>query len=92
MDNIYTQVAERLNINKKEVEEIYKDYIGHVKKEMLSHSEREIYFEQFGKLIPSIFKLKRKLRAAFKTRNQKKVKNLINTLKQLNYKPKQQKS
>jgi len=32
MDNIYTQVAERLNINKKEVEEIYKDYITHVKK------------------------------------------------------------
>ena len=91
MEVIYAEVAKRLNLNKQEVEVIYRDYIYHVKKEMLLHSEREIYFEQFGKLIPSIFKLKKKLRAAFKVRNQKKVKNLINTLKQLNYKPKQQK-
>jgi hypothetical protein len=89
MEIIYNEVAKRLNINKQEVEIIYRDYIHYVKKEMLLHSEREIYFEQFGKLIPSIFKLKKKLKAAFKVRNKKKVTNLIKTLKQLNYKPKQ---
>jgi hypothetical protein len=88
MEHIYNTVAERLGIDPKEVELIYKDYTSIIRKEMLLTPEREIYMEKFGKFVPSIFKLKNKLRAAFKKRNKERVKIIINTLKQLNYKPK----
>lgn len=85
MEKIYKEVADRLNIDKKEVELIYKDYIQHVRAEMLRNPTREIYFEQFGKLTPNIHKLKRKLKVAFKLRDAVRVKKFINIIRQLNH-------
>lgn len=89
MEVIYEEVAKRLGIDKKEVEFIYQDYATLVRKEMVLNPHREIYLEKFGKFVPSIFKIKRKLRNAFYQRNFERVKLFIKTLRHLNYKPKQ---
>jgi hypothetical protein len=85
MESIYKEVAERLNVDKKLVEDIYRDYVTHLRKEMVARPEREMYLEKFGKFVPNVLKLKKKLRIAFKLRQKEKVKKIINTLKQLNY-------
>jgi nucleoid DNA-binding protein len=88
MDLIFKEVSKRLNISETEVKNIYNNYISLMKLEIKNNPHREIYFEKFGKFVPSIYKIKRRLSKAFKERDQLKVKKLITILKNLNYKPK----
>lgn len=89
MDRLFQIVSDKLNISKKEVEVIYKDYVSLVRKEMINNPHREIYFYQFGKFVPSVLKIKNKLKKEFYKRNKEKVTTLIKTLRNLNYTPKQ---
>jgi nucleoid DNA-binding protein len=88
MKRIYRKVSEQLGITEKEVEKIYRIYLNEIRKETKKNPEREIYFEKFGKFIPSLGKIKARLREAFNKRDEVKVKRHILTLRNLNYKPK----
>ena len=84
IQKIYKEVAEELNISEKEVEKIYALYIAAVRKEIKERPEREIYMDYFGKLVPSINKLKKQLRIQFKKRNIPKTKYYLNAVRKLN--------
>jgi len=88
MKRLYKKVSEELGITEKEVEKIFRIYVNEIRKESKINPEREIYFEKFGKFMPSIGKIRARLREAFNKRDVVKAKRHILTLKQLNYKPK----
>lgn len=89
MKRIFRKVSEELGISEQEVEKIYRIYLNEIRKETKKNPEREIYFEKFGKLVPSLGKIKARLKEAFNKRDEVKVKRHILTLRNLNYKPKQ---
>ena len=88
MIRLFREVANEEGITEKEVEEIYRLYLNAVKEATKKNPEREIYLEKFGKITPSIWKIKQRLKEAFKHRRVEVVKKHISTLRKLNYKPK----
>ena len=88
MKRLYKKVSEEMGISEKEVEKIYRIFLNEVRAESKRNPEREIYLEKFGKFVPSIGKIRARLREAFYRRDEEKVKRHILTLKNLNYKPK----
>ena len=88
MKRIYKKVSEELGITEKEVEKIYRIYLNEIRKEAKKNPEREIYFEKFGKFMPSLGKIKARLKEAFNKRDEVKVTRHILTLRNRNYTPK----
>jgi hypothetical protein len=81
---IFEEVSNNLgDVSPEMVEIIYKDYIKTISKEMSRSPDREIYLPKFGKICPSILKIKRRLRLFFKLRHVEKTKKMINTLRSL---------
>ena len=81
---IFEEVANNLgDVTPEMVEIIYKDYVKTITKEMSVSPDREIYLPKFGKICPSILKIKRRLRLFFKLREVEKTKRMINTLRSL---------
>lgn len=81
---IFEEVANNLgDVTPEMVEIIYKDYVKTITKEMSVSPDREIYLPKFGKICPSVLKIKRRLRLFFKLRHVEKTKRMINTLRSL---------
>lgn len=84
VSNLFEEVADNLkDVSPEMVEIIYKDYVKTISKEMSKSPDREIYLPKFGKICPSVLKLKQRLRVFFRLRKVEKAKKMINTIRSL---------
>lgn len=83
-NSIFDEVSNNLgDVSPETVEIIYKDYVKMLSKEMSKSPDREMYLPKFGKICPSIIKIKKRLRLFFKLREVEKTKKMINTIRSL---------
>ena len=87
MIQLYKLVAEDVGISVEEVEKIYRMYLEDIRGQLKKTPEREIYLKGFGTIKPNIYKIKNRIRTAFRNREVERVKKLISFLRKLNYKP-----
>jgi hypothetical protein len=83
-NSIFEEVSSNLgDVSPEMVEIIYKDYVKTLSKEMSKSPDREMYLPKFGKIAPSIIKIKKRLRMFFKLRHVEKTQKMINTIRSL---------